>query len=73
MMLSVSLTEEEARYLGMRGYLNMNKKFTSEYSEFYPWKNGLPDVLLRLFKFVNGVILGKGSGPTKTKLSYSLN
>lgn len=72
---SLSLTETEAKYFKIRGALNMDRCFVSEYATFVGWDRQPADVYLNALAFVNRIVLNKGPDELihkKLSLNFSL-
>lgn len=72
---SISLTESEAKYFQIRGSLNMDRCFVSEYATFVGWMTTPAPVFLGALAFVNRLILNRGPDESihkKLQLNFSL-
>jgi hypothetical protein len=72
-MTSVCLTEAEAKYLGIRGYLNMDKVHAGEYAIWIGWKDGPPAFYNNVLRQLNYQLLNKGPSIDGPPLFFLLN
>lgn len=72
MMTSITLTELEGKFLGIRNLINMNRTFCGEFFTWIPWKESPPGFFTEALRSVNRAILNKGSTATMLKMNYSL-
>ncbi len=59
-MTSICLTEAEAKFYGIRQYLNMDKTFAGEFAIFIAWNDIAPKFFIDVMRLVNSSILNKG-------------
>jgi hypothetical protein len=71
MFTGVSLTELEARFLGIRELLNFQKKFSGEFFTWLPWSaNNPPPIFHGMLRTVNQAIMYCDSKEIQLKLKY---
>jgi hypothetical protein len=72
-MTSICLTEAEAKYLGLRGFLNMEKVYSGEYAYWFAWQHEPPAFFSRALGLLNFNILNKGPTLENGRISFLLN
>ncbi len=72
-MTGLCLTEAEAKYLGLRQYLNMEKVHAGEYAIWIGWKQAPPAFFNDALRLMNYQLLNKGPSVDPVPVSFLLN
>lgn len=71
MQTSISLTEQEGKFLGIRNLINMDRVCKKEFFTWVPWLERPPEFFTAMLQTVNRAIMNKGPGPTMLKMNFN--